>query len=91
MEGLAVLLACLLVGSITAGNNYSKELQFRGLQAKQDDCLVRTWRGGQVTEVRLNDVVVGDVVKLDTGAKIPAGSQTLKTVLIKFWVFAVGG
>ena len=73
VEGLAVLLACFVVGSITAINNYKKELQFRALQNKQDDSKVTVWRCGNVTQVAVNDVCVGDVVQLDTGAKIPAG------------------
>ena len=62
------------MGSITALNNYKKELQFRALQSKQDDSLATVWRGGSVMQVSTNDIVVGDVVQLDTGAKLPAGS-----------------
>jgi Ca2+-transporting ATPase len=67
------LLACFIVGSITAINNYKKELQFRNLQQKQDDSHVTLWRNGEVLQAHINDVCVGDVVQLDTGAKIPAG------------------
>ncbi len=84
MEGLAVLLACLIVGSITALNNYKKELQFRSLQAKQDDSRVTLWRGGNIIQVPVNEVCVGDVVQLDTGAKIPAGMITV-LFCIFFW------
>ncbi len=73
-EGVAVFLACVLVGSITALNNYKKELQFRALQAKQDDSLATVWRGGAAMQVSINDIVVGDLVQLDTGSKIPAGA-----------------
>jgi hypothetical protein len=73
VEGLAVLMACLIVGSITALNNYKKELQFRALQSKQDDSRVTVWRCGSITQVPVNEICVGDVVQLDTGAKIPAG------------------
>jgi Ca2+-transporting ATPase len=72
-EGLAVFLACIIVGAITALNNYKKELQFRALQAKQDDSLTTVWRVGAPTQVSINDICVGDVVQLDTGSKIPAG------------------
>lgn len=85
VEGLAVLLACLLVGGITAGNNYSKELKFRSIQASFDDHLVKTWRHGEISEVRLNEICVGDVVQLDTGDKIPAG-KFLRNVNIMLWI-----
>jgi Ca2+-transporting ATPase len=84
VEGLAVLLACLIVGSITAINNYKKELQFRSLQAKQDDAHVTLWRNGEVVPVPVNEVCVGDVVQLDTGAKIPAGMTNLSLANHKF-------
>lgn len=68
-----MFLACILVGTITALNNYKKELQFRALQSKQDDSLATVWRGGSAMQVSTNDLVVGDVIQLDTGSKIPAG------------------
>ncbi len=70
-----MLMACLIVGSVTATNNYKKELQFRKLQQKQDDSQVTLWRNGEVLQVPVNEVCVGDVVQLDTGAKIPAGTS----------------
>ncbi len=72
-----MLLACLIVGSITAINNYKKELQFRSLQEKQDDAHVTLWRNGEVVQAPVNEVCVGDVVQLDTGAKIPAGMMSM--------------
>ena len=68
-----MFLACILVGTITALNNYKKELQFRALQSKQDDSLATVWRGGSAMQVSTNDLVVGDVIQLDPGSKIPAG------------------
>eukprot|EP00291_Cryptomonas_curvata_P007377 CAMPEP_0172195970 /NCGR_PEP_ID=MMETSP1050-20130122/26527_1 /TAXON_ID=233186 /ORGANISM="Cryptomonas curvata, Strain CCAP979/52" /LENGTH=714 /DNA_ID=CAMNT_0012872139 /DNA_START=41 /DNA_END=2181 /DNA_ORIENTATION=+ len=78
VEGLAVLMACLIVGSITALNNYKKELQFRALQSKQDDSRVTVWRSGSIAQVPVNEICVGDVVQLDTGAKIPADGVLIK-------------
>jgi magnesium-transporting ATPase (P-type) len=80
VEGLAVLMACLIVGSITALNNYKKELQFRALQSKQDDSRVTVWRSGNIAQVPVNEICVGDVVQLDTGAKIPAGAPPARMI-----------
>jgi len=82
-EGLAVFLACLIVGTITALNNYKKELQFRALQAKQDDSLTTVWRAGNACQVSINDICVGDVVQLDTGSKIPADGIIIKSTDLK--------
>lgn len=59
---------------MAAYNNYTKELQFRSLQATSDDYLVKTWRKGAVKEVKASDLCVGDIVQLDTGSQIPAGA-----------------
>ena len=42
-------------------------------QAKQDDSRVTVWRNGSACEVSVGEICVGDLVQLDTGAKIPAG------------------
>jgi Ca2+-transporting ATPase len=68
----------MIVGTITALNNYKKELQFRALQAKQDDSLTTVWRAGAPAQVSINDICVGDVVQLDTGSKIPAGTNCVQ-------------
>jgi len=78
-----VLFACLIVGTITAVNNYKKELQFRKLQAKQDDSRVTVWRMGSAMQVPVNEVCVGDVVQLDTGSKIPADGVVIKSSDLK--------
>ena len=44
MDGACIIMACLLVGVITAWNEQAKEKQFRGLQKMQDDCAVTVKR-----------------------------------------------
>ncbi len=78
LDGAAIILACLLIGNITAYNERAKEKQFRKLQEKQDDCAVTVMRNG--IEVRLHavDIMVGDVVLLDLGDKVPADGIYIK-------------
>jgi Ca2+-transporting ATPase len=77
----------MIVGAITALNNYKKELQFRALQAKQDDSLTTVWRAGAPTQISINDICVGDVVQLDTGSKIPAGTPSFLIPVYRFaWI-----
>ena len=55
----------LLVASITAGNDYSKELQFRVLEAAtRNDELVSVIRSGALTLVNPAVLVVGDILSL---------------------------
>ena len=81
------MMACLIVGSITAINNYKKELQFRKLQQKQDDSYVTLWRNGEVLQASVEEVCVGDVVQLDTGAKIPAGLTLYLSLVLSVGIF----
>lgn len=72
MEGVAVLVAVLIVAFVTAGNDYSKEKQFRSLNDAKNDIRVKVVRGGDEHQVSTYDIVVGDIVVLESGDKIPA-------------------
>jgi magnesium-transporting ATPase (P-type) len=78
MDGACIILACLLVGVITAWNEQAKEAQFRGLQKHLDDCAVTVKRNGEIVRCQAEDVMVGDLVMLETGARVPADGLFLK-------------
>lgn len=46
MEGAAIMVAIILIVSVTAGNNYIKEQQFQKLSAKRDEMSVHVTRDG---------------------------------------------
>jgi magnesium-transporting ATPase (P-type) len=65
IEGGAILIAVFLVASVTAGNDYTKELQFRSLEASsQNDERCSVIRDGSIQRINPRDLVVGDVVLL---------------------------
>lgn len=73
IEGLAILIAVLLVSTVTATNDYQKEKQFRDLEKNSealDRCTVI--RNGETLRVNPDLLVVGDVVSLKSGDGIPA-------------------
>jgi len=72
IEGGAILLAVMVVAVVTASNNYNKEAQFRQLNAKKEDIKVLVKRNNTFKNIQIAEVVVGDLVKLTTGDKIPA-------------------
>ncbi len=72
IEGGAILLAVMVVAVVTASNNYNKESQFRQLNAKKEDIKVLVKRSNTLKNVQISEVVVGDLVRLTTGDKIPA-------------------
>ncbi|KAG2453047.1 hypothetical protein HYH02_002382 [Chlamydomonas schloesseri] len=72
VEGVAIWVAVLIVTLVGAGNDYSKDLQFRKLNAQKDRIEIKVVRGGQQILVPNTDLVVGDVMLLDTGDKVVA-------------------
>jgi Ca2+-transporting ATPase len=71
VSGTAILFAVLLVSTVTSLNNWSKERQFRKLEAT-DRSMVSVTRDGALLEVDVVDVVVGDIVGIRTGDLICA-------------------
>lgn len=62
----------VIQNSTGAGNDYSKDRQFRKLNAQKDKIMIKVLRGGQQILVENTDIVVGDVMLLDTGDKVVA-------------------
>ncbi|CAD8204335.1 unnamed protein product [Paramecium octaurelia] len=66
-EGATIFFAIFLIISITAGNNFLKERQFRQLRRKLDDGKCQVIRDGKVTEIATKDIVVGDLLIFNLG------------------------
>ncbi|KAH0571647.1 Calcium-transporting ATPase [Spironucleus salmonicida] len=77
IDGVAILFAVVIVTLVTACNDYSKEKQFRKLNAVKDDKKVKVIRQSQQCEISIHDVVVGDIILLITGDQIPADGLLL--------------
>lgn len=67
MEGAAILLAVVIVVSVTTTNEYFKQKQFIKLNASADHVNIAVVRGGKEMEVPAEDIVVGDIVYLKAG------------------------
>jgi Ca2+-transporting ATPase len=73
IEGCAILIAVIIVALVTAGNDYSKELQFRALEKTSEEAeRTLVLRDGESEVIHPDDVVVGDVILLKAGDMIPA-------------------
>ena len=81
VEGAAILAAVLIVGVVSATNDFSAQTQFEALNAQEKDIAVRVIRSkGQTMEVPLSELVVGDVIVLESGDKVrKATAMALKT------------
>jgi Ca2+-transporting ATPase len=67
IEGFSILMAVAIVVFVTATNDFQKEKQFRKLNEKKDDHLTKVIRNGVPLNISVHDVVVGDLVHLETG------------------------
>ena len=65
IEGAAIFIAVFLVSNISAGNDYSKELQFRALEASSaQDQRSSVFRSGRIDLINPAELVVGDIFVL---------------------------
>ncbi|EGD77771.1 plasma membrane calcium ATPase [Salpingoeca rosetta] len=71
-DGVAVFVAIIVVVAITSLNDYQKERQFRRLNEIKNDHEVTIIRNGKKLRVSVYEVVVGDLVVVDTGDVVPA-------------------
>lgn len=71
IEGVAIIVAILIVVIVGSLNDWQKERQFAKLNRKKTDRLVKVVRSGRLQELSIWEVLVGDVVHLETGDMIP--------------------
>ncbi|XP_067293234.1 plasma membrane calcium-transporting ATPase 4 [Pseudorasbora parva] len=73
IEGAAILLSVVCVVLVTAFNDWSKEKQFRGLQSRiEQEQRFSVLRGGQVIQIPVSEIVVGDIAQVKYGDLLPA-------------------
>ncbi len=72
VEGLAIMVAVVIVVLVTGLNDYRREKQFAVLNAKKDDRQVKAVRSGKSIMISVFDVMVGDVLHLESGDSVPA-------------------
>jgi cation transport ATPase len=80
IDGVAILIAVFIVATVTATNDYNKQLQFRKLSKESSNMVeARVVRGGREMMVKTSAVAVGDLVLIDTGDKLPADGFLLRS------------
>ncbi|ELV11502.1 Plasma membrane calcium-transporting ATPase 3 [Tupaia chinensis] len=73
IEGAAILLSVICVVLVTAFNDWSKEKQFRGLQSRiEQEQKFTVIRNGQLLQVPVAAMVVGDIAQVKYGDLLPA-------------------
>nr|XP_037281565.1 plasma membrane calcium-transporting ATPase 2-like isoform X11 [Rhipicephalus microplus] len=73
IEGVAILVSVVIVVLVTAFNDYTKERQFRGLQNRiEQEHKFAVIRGGEVHQIAVTEIVVGDICQVKYGDLLPA-------------------
>ncbi|OWB56408.1 hypothetical protein B5S28_g2309 [[Candida] boidinii] len=72
VEGVAIMIAIVTVTVVGAANDYNKERQFANLNSKRADREVIVFRSGNKQYIPIADVVVGDLIYVETGDVVPA-------------------
>ena len=71
-ETVGIVIAIFLASFISTISEYGSEQAFSKLQEEASKIKCRVRRNGQIIEINIDEVVVGDVVLLESGDKIPA-------------------
>ena len=71
-EPVAILVAISIATLVSTLNEYSSGKKFRKLQEEASRILVKVIRDSNLQEVLIDDIVLGDIVVLQAGDKIPA-------------------
>lgn len=77
-ETIGILIAILLASFISSISEYGSEQAFNRLQEESIKIKVKVRRNNQIVEVSLSDIVVGDIVILNSGDKVPADGYLIK-------------
>lgn len=82
-ETIGIIAAILLATGIGFFFEYDANRKFDLLNAVSEETLVKVMRNGHIHEIPRKDVVVGDVVLLETGEEVPADGELLEAVSLQ--------
>lgn len=82
IDGASIYFAVIAIVSITTANNYVKEKQFQKLVAKAEIDQVACYRGGSgmTKTIPVSELVVGDIIKIEQGMRIPADCVVIESM-----------
>lgn len=84
VEAVAIMGTVAIVVVVTAVNDWMKERQFRALQSKiEGGSEIPCLRSGNLVDVNIHDLVVGDVIQVKYGDLIPADGVIIQCADLK--------
>jgi len=85
VQGVSIYFSIFIIVSLAALNDWVKDKQFVKLQSlvKDEDIPVIRGKHGATQSVNIYDLVVGDIILLDTGCRVPADCLLLDGLDVK--------
>lgn len=77
-EPIGIAVAVLLATTVAHILESQNEKTFKSLNQVNDDTLVKVIRNNNVCQVARKDIVVGDIIILETGEEVPADAELLE-------------
>ncbi len=76
-EIFGIVLAILIATTVSTASEFGSERAFERMQSDTTATRVRVLRGGEVDEITAAELVVGDIVYISAGERVPADAQIL--------------
>jgi len=80
-ESVGIAIAVLLATFISTWAEFSNENSFQKLQEDASKIMIKVYRNDKIDEILIDDIVVGDLVMLQSGDKIPADGKLILGLL----------
>lgn len=77
-ETVGIVIAIFLASFISTISEYGSEQAFAKLQEESSKIKCRVLRNGQVIEIPIDEIVVNDIVLLESGDKVPADGKLIE-------------
>lgn len=91
LESVGIIVAILIATIISFLNEYRAQKEFDILYAYKDKEKVKVIREGNVIQLPIVDIVVGDIVIVESGDEVPADGKILKATDLKVNESALNG
>lgn len=82
-ETIGIFVAIFLATGVGFWFEMDANKKFELLNQVNDDVLIKVLRNGNIHEIAKKDIVVGDVVVLETGEEIPADGELIEAVSLQ--------
>lgn len=76
-ETIGIMIAIFLASFISSISEYGSEKAFERLQEESSKIKCKVKRNGKITQINIGEIVVGDVVLLASGDRIPADGKII--------------